>query len=242
MILLGGDFRQTSNIVLKGSPMDIIESSLLSSRLWKHCKVLRLSLLEIGNETSNDANDEVFIPDKYIEKHDLVGKIFGQAKISQSDPSVLDKIILTTKNDHANKINEVVVQLVEGDSKNYVGANSIVTKDANEFMRFPLEFLNKQQPSGLPPDKLNLKVGSVVMLLRNLDPQNDLLNGTRLWVKELKEHFIVSEIITGKAKGKIGVIPRIDMQPSDTLLPFVLKRRQFSVVLSYAMTIHKAQG
>lgn len=33
VIVLGGDFRQTANVVLKGSPIDIIESSIQSSNL-----------------------------------------------------------------------------------------------------------------------------------------------------------------------------------------------------------------
>ncbi|GFR20056.1 hypothetical protein TNCT_17901, partial [Trichonephila clavata] len=34
-VLLGGDFRQTANIVIKGTPRDIIENSIMSSRLWE---------------------------------------------------------------------------------------------------------------------------------------------------------------------------------------------------------------
>lgn len=41
-IILGGDFRQTANVVLRGSAIDIIEASIKSSLLWSQCKILSL--------------------------------------------------------------------------------------------------------------------------------------------------------------------------------------------------------
>ncbi|UYV72080.1 hypothetical protein LAZ67_9001761 [Cordylochernes scorpioides] len=37
-------------------------------------------------------------------------------------------------------------------------------------------------------------------------------------------------------------MPKISLAPSDTNLPFILKRRQFRLRLAFAMTINKAQG
>ena len=45
---------------------------------------------------------------------------------------------------------------------------------------YPVEFLNSLNLSGLPLHYIKLKVGAVVMLLRNLDPHSSLCNGTRL--------------------------------------------------------------
>lgn len=38
------------------------------------------------------------------------------------------------------------------------------------------------------------------------------------------------------------IIPRIVLAPSDTNLPFILRRRQFPVTLAFSMTITKSQG
>ena len=38
------------------------------------------------------------------------------------------------------------------------------------------------------------------------------------------------------------IIPRIVIAPTDSNLPFVLRRRQFPVTLAYSMTITKSQG
>ena len=43
-------------------------------------------------------------------------------------------------------------------------------------------------------------------------------------------------------RGEQVFIPRIKFTPSDTNLPFTLKRRQFPILLAYAMTINKSQG
>jgi len=43
-------------------------------------------------------------------------------------------------------------------------------------------------------------------------------------------------------KGKIVFIPRIDLAPSDINLPFVIKRRQFTLIPAFAITINKSDG
>lgn len=132
--------------------------------------------------------------------------------------------------------------LLSGNLITYCSADSIETEDPNDAMNFPVEFLNSQTPSGVPPHKLNLKVGTVVMLLRNLNPKKGLCNGTRLMIVKLGANCIGAKIISEFNKGEEVLIPRIDIKPSDTTLPFVLKRRQFPIIPAYAMTINKSQG
>ena len=69
-----------------------------------------------------------------------------------------------------------------------------------------------------------------------------LCNGTRLIVENIQPHCITSKIITGPGKNNIALIPRINLTPSNTRLPFTFSRRQFPVKLAYAMTINKSQG
>ena len=44
-ILLGGYFIQAPTIVMNGAKSDIIEASIKSSHLWKHCKRFTLMLI-----------------------------------------------------------------------------------------------------------------------------------------------------------------------------------------------------
>ena len=60
-------------------------------------------------------------------------------------------------------------------------------------------------------------------------------------VLNLGEKVLEVEIATGVNKGKCVLIPRITIAPSDTELPFTLKR-QFPVRPCFAMSTNKAQG
>jgi hypothetical protein len=72
---------------------------------------------------------------------------------------------------------------------------------------FPIEFLNQQCPSGTLPYLMKLKVSDFIALLRNLDPMNGLLNGTRMMFKELHGNFINADIITGSNNDEHIFIP-----------------------------------
>ena len=134
------------------------------------------------------------------------------------------------------------MDLLESEIREYRSVDSIVTEDINDTIDFPLEFLNELCPSGIPPHLLRLKVGAFIMLLRNFDPKNGLMNGTRLVVRGLQQNFIDAEIITGSKKGERVFIPRLSLEPSESSLPFKMRRRQFPVILAFVLTINKAQG
>ena len=104
------------------------------------------------------------------------------------------------------------------------------------------EFLSKLRTSGLPNHRIKLKVGTPIMLMRNLDQADGLCNGTRLIVTRFANHVIEAKIMSGKNIGNIFYIPRMSMSPSDSPWPFKLIRRQFPIIVSYAMTINKSQG
>ena len=81
-----------------------------------------------------------------------------------------------------------------------------------------------------------------MILLLSLDPTVGLCNGTRLTIRALLKRIIDVEIATGVHKRKRVFIPRIPMTPTDTDLPFVLRKRQFPIRPAICMTINKGPG
>lgn len=61
-------------------------------------------------------------------------------------------------------------------------------------------------------------------------------------VRKCMEHTVQCEVLSGNNVGSIHLIPRMDMCPTDTKLPFHFVRKQFSLQICFAMTINKAQG
>ncbi len=111
-----------------------------------------------------------------------------------------------------------------------------------EVANFPTEFLNTLHVSGIPPHELKLKVGAIVILLKNINSRQGLCNGTTLIVKELRDNVILAVTAAGKHKGRKVFLRRITMSPADSDLHFNLNRTQFPIMHAFAVTINKSQG
>ncbi|PNY03362.1 ATP-dependent DNA helicase PIF1 [Trifolium pratense] len=155
------------------------------------------------------------------------------------------RAILASTIEVVNEINDYVLNLIPGEEMEYLSSYSIDRTEANDndiFEQLTPKFLHSLHTSGLPNHAIKLKIGTPIMLLRNLDQFEGLCNGTRLSITRLADHVIEAKIITGKNIGNLIYIPRMPMSPSQSPWPFKLLRKQFPIMVSFAMTINKSQG
>ncbi|XP_025678806.1 uncharacterized protein [Arachis hypogaea] len=193
-----------------------------------------------------DIPSDLIIPVLENPVEDIVNTIYPNLVQNFRDPSFFqDRAILASTVDNVEEINNYIVDLLPGEEKNYLSADSICGSDAYSDVDvdwITVEFLNQIRCSGLPNHSLKLKIGVPIILLRNIDSAGGLCNGTRLVVRDLGTNVIGADIVSGSNVGDKVFITRMNMIPSDMVIPFKFQRRQFPVSLSFAMTINKSQG
>jgi PIF1-like helicase len=255
-VVFGGDFRQILPVVPKGSRQAIVNATINSSKLWRHCIVLRLTrnmrlqslgdgkeraalkefsewIKNIGDGKVGGPNDgcvAVEIPDDILLRYSgvpieaIVEDTYPMFRDSIDDPMFLkDRAILAPTLDVVDSINEYMNNLNSSEGYTYLSSDSSAKSDAgNDFLSdlHTPEFLNGIKCSGVPNHELHLKVGTPVMLLRNMDYSMGLCNGTRLVVTRLSTHVLECKILTGAKTGEKVLIPRMSLTPSDVRIPF----------------------
>ncbi|KAJ9562714.1 LOW QUALITY PROTEIN: hypothetical protein OSB04_007874 [Centaurea solstitialis] len=233
IMIMGGDFRQVLPVTRHGTRAQIVDSSLRMSPIWSSMKKLRLRinmraftdpwfsdfLFELA--MSLDGNfihipDDMEIP--YTNENDskdaLIDAIFPSLQTNGTESNyIISRAILTTKNDHADEINDQLIERLCEEEKVYYSFDE-AEDDKNSL--YPMEYLNSLNVSGLPLTTFGLKSD------RNV---------------------VDAEIAVGQHVGKRVFLPRIPLCPSeDDMFPFKLKRKQFPIRHCFAMTINKAQG
>ncbi|EOA22649.1 hypothetical protein CARUB_v10003341mg [Capsella rubella] len=214
-------------------------------------------ILAVGDGKINEPNDGevmVDIPEEFLITETanpieaITSKVYGDPKLlkDKKDSAIFyqERAILCPTNEDVGVINEYMLDQLEGEERTYLSSDSIDPADTRSKNNPVLtsDFLNSLKPNGLPNHRIRLKVGCLVMLLRNIDPRGGLMNGTRLQITQLAEFVLEAIIITGDRVGDKVLIPMVLITPSDTKLPFKIRRRQLPLVVAFAMTINKSQG
>jgi len=81
-----------------------------------------------------------------------------------------------------------------------------------------------------------------VILLRNMDPEHGLCNGTRMTIVRIARNVLETKILTGEFAGQKRLIPRIKLNSAQEDFAYIISRIQFPLRLCFSMTINKSQG
>jgi ATP-dependent DNA helicase PIF1 len=212
-------------------------------------------ILDIGDGkvgVVEDGEYTVEIPrDLLINSHsnpigDIIDEIYPKLLDNIFTPGFFqNRAILAPTLEVVEKINDYVLALFPGESKEYLSCDSILKCDNDvgvDCRWITTEFLNDIKCSGLPNHKLNLKIGVVIMLMRNINVSSGLCNGTRLIVNYMGTNVIGAQIVTGTNIGDVVYISRYNLIPSDANVSISFQRRQFPVCVCFGMSINKSQG
>ncbi|GKB04484.1 DNA helicase [Tanacetum coccineum] len=208
---------------------------------------------EIGEPDEQDDQDScwITIPPEYRVSNDATGMselidfIYDETTLKTPTAGALqEKTIMCSKNDTADAVNAKILSRIEGQGRTYISKDEAIPqgKETSETeMLYQMEYLKTITFPGFPPHELHLKVGSPIMLLRNVNLSGGLCNGTRMIVTSLMSKLIEARIITGTRVDDKVFIHRIPLMHKDPNLSFTFKRTQFPIKLCYAMTINKSQ-
>ena len=257
-------------IMPRGTQPDIVAASLFSSHIWRQLTVLKLIknmrvqddpeerqfaqwLIDIGHGRLTDDDDNVDIPSDFCCPHNTVESLIEEIYPSITTPLhpphidqfFSERAILSARNADVNSLNHTILDLLPGDMIEAQSADSVMNDDDNhqdEELLYPPEYLNSITTSGLPLARLRMKIGCPLMLLRNLDPQRGLCNGSRGILTRMTDRVMEIRLISGTHAGETHFIPRIKIMSEEADIPFPLCRQQFPVRLAFCMSINKAQG
>jgi len=240
--------RLTENMRVKNEMMKHPEDTefhneLLAYEQW---------LIGLGNGTLPSIGGNLYngqsiveVPKSMVRQsaEDVIDTVYHDVENHGGDKDYFkERLIMAADNKIVNETNEMLVDRLPG---KYHVFKSIDTAQGDEGGGvFPEEFLNSLSLSGMPEHELRLKVGAVVILLKNFNIKAEHCNGTRYIIKAIGKYRLVLEKLKCNEddENKILILPRIPTCSTQSNFPFTLKRTQFPIKLAYAVTFNRAQS
>lgn len=262
VMLLTGDFRQCAPVSENENIEASILMSLKKSSLWPVFNPMALVenlradanerefkdwLLDIGNGRSHryDGEHMIRLPDRVVCRGSLIDEVFGPGQLVLDDQNRLNNAILCPTNKDSLEINEVILARLAGPNRSFLSTTHILDRETDAVLDsedHPIEAALRCTPRAFPPHVLNLKVGAIVMLLKNWSLADGLCNGTRFRVVECHLHAIKVAVLNGPNAGREFLFCRTEFRSPLTEAGLRISRFQFPFRLAFAMTINKSQG
>ena len=260
IVIMAGDWTQILPVIRHGSKADVISSTLKHSYIYRASEKISFS---VNHRAENDPEYAEFLKSVIVgqnldedsritlppfilfsnidhdnDLHSLCRWVFDNIQHNTDPEWLASRSIICLINDLVKEINLHVMKQLPGPMHYLLSADRV---DENQHL-YPTEFSNSITASGLPPHILELKIGSPIMLIRNLDTVNGHCNGTKYIIKDIKPHVISASIANGPRQNQHIFIPRIPLIPSESYFPFHMTRLQFPIKPSFGITSNRSQG
>nr|GEY39739.1 DNA helicase [Tanacetum cinerariifolium] len=167
----------------------------LSDEERKWSEVFAKWLFDVGDDEIGDydqQNDKdtswITIPNEYCITpgeqglSELINFIYDEATLKAPTAGTT---IVCPKNETADEVNAKILSSVKGVMKMYLSRDEaiLVGKETSETeLLYPMEYLNSITLPGFSPHELQIKVGTPIMMLQNVNLSGGLCNGTRMIV------------------------------------------------------------
>ena len=175
-----GDFAQILPVVCRGTRATIVGAYIQSSYIWPRLSLLflRQNMQLLHNENSREFGtrlqelshnpqwrNRISLP-PFLQQTNQIDDFYNlvfppeELQHAANNPGFFrDCVILTFRNNVVAEFNKSLLMKLPGKVHTYDSVDSVDINEG-ETDHIPQEFLRSQTPSGLPPSKLNLKVGA----------------------------------------------------------------------------------
>ncbi|KAL3073431.1 hypothetical protein niasHT_038569 [Heterodera trifolii] len=273
VVIIGGDWKQLAPFIPGGAEREQLEASVKKSPLFFNFTTVRLFanhrlkpgqqhyrafLKRIGIGALNNKESRIKLPPVMVQpsRCELIDEIFPAELLSnplESWEQLSERAILCPLNRDTLQLNKIIMDRLTTDERVYHAVTLPVVDKAGERDLDNIaadanhENLCRMTPPGIPEHILRVRVGAVMMVIRNISLEEGLCNGTRVQVIELFDNLIRCRILTGTHVGNehdlhaarfvFGGDPKAPHEGS-----IKCERIQYPLRPGSVMTINKSQG
>lgn len=125
------------------------------------------------------------------------------AEVLQHPDECIRRAILSPFNIFVDEFNSTILARVQGESRIYFSSDSVEDDDGNavDTVVADPDFLNALNEPGIPPHRLELKVGAICRFTRNFDASRGLTKNTRIIIRALYRYTVEVETIPSTVAG-----------------------------------------
>ncbi|GAB6028895.1 DNA helicase [Chamberlinius hualienensis] len=221
-LILCGDFLQLPPVTRKNEK----RTFCFETTAWQQCLAINMELKEVHRQRDKKLITLLQSIRMGVCTNEMASTLLSTSRNKLEEDGIL-ATNLCTHNDDVSQINLERLANLPGESHVFTSTDSDPCLSSWLDQQCPVE------------SKLILKIGTQVMLLKNLDFQQRLVNGSRGIVVGFNE-LNGLPLVKFKSGVKLTVSPHLWTVKTNGGLQ--ISRRQLPIKLAWALSIHKAQG
>jgi ATP-dependent DNA helicase PIF1 len=199
VVILLGDFRQTCPVIRHGSKAQIIDASIRSWPFWDKIRIYHLTqpyrnardpeFQQWVDSISDGAGPEISLSSMLTQVNELQDVLYFvyPDDILRDPLRCLKKSILAPTNRQVDVYNQTIIKRICGEERTYMAVDSLKEVNAAGLVSpdSALDYIAKQNPPGLPPHTLTIKINGIYRLIHNLSIDRGLVKNVRVIIMDI---------------------------------------------------------